>query len=65
MNALKTKMADSDVSKVFEKAKKIPHLSNVNMDPSLTGKIKLLLEGDGSKRLAPPGKGDIPLNGLG
>ena len=51
--------------RVIELAKKIPHLSNVNMDSSLSGKIKLLLEGDGEKKLAPPGKGDIPLNGLG
>lgn len=54
-----------DLSKSMEKAKTTPHLSNVNMDPTLTGTIKLILEGEGVKTLAPPGKGDIPLNGLG
>lgn len=49
----------------FEKAKRIAHLSNVNMDPSLTGTIKLILEGNRQMRLAPPGKGELPLNGLG
>ena len=53
------------MSIVREKAKKIPHLTNVNMDPSLNGTIKLVLEGEGQKKLAPPGKGDITLNGLG
>ena len=59
------KTGGSEISKALEKAKTIPHLSNVNMDPTLTGTIKLILEGEGQKTLAPPGKGDIPLNGLG
>ena len=55
----------NEITKNLEKAKRFPHLSNVNMDPTLTGTIKLILEGDGQKKLAPPGKGDLPLNGLG
>lgn len=38
-------------SEILEKAKKIPHLSNINMDPSLTGTIKYLLEGEGQKKI--------------
>jgi hypothetical protein len=35
------------------------------MDPSLSGSIKLIIEGDGTKKIGLPGKADIPLNGLG
>jgi hypothetical protein len=35
------------------------------MDPTLSGSIKLLLEGDSVKKIGMPGKSDIPLNGLG
>ena len=62
---IKFQIGGGDIAKNLEKAKTIPHLSNINMDPILSGTIKLILEGDGQKRLAPPGKGDIPLNGLG
>lgn len=61
----RSQVSGNEISKSLEKAKTVPHLSNVNMDPTLTGTIKLLLEGDGQKKLAPPGKGDIRLNGLG
>ena len=55
----------SDRAQLLEKAKKSPHLSNINMDPSLSGSIKLIIEGDGTKKIGLPGKADIPLNGLG
>lgn len=55
----------SEHSKIMEKAKKTPHLSNINMDPSLSGTIKLLLEGDGQKKIGLPGQSDIKLNGIG
>jgi hypothetical protein len=35
------------------------------MDPSLSGKVKIILEGDGKKTIGIPGKSDIALNGLG
>ena len=35
------------------------------MDPSLSGSIKIILDGDGTKKVGVPGKSDIPLNGLG
>jgi hypothetical protein len=35
------------------------------MDPSLSGTIKLLLEGEGVKKIGLPGKSDIALNGIG
>ncbi len=50
---------------ILEKAKKIAHLTNINMDPSLSKTIKLLLEGDGNKVIGLPGKSDIGLAGLG
>lgn len=49
----------------MEKAKKLPHLSNINMDPSLSHTIKIILEGEGQKKIGVPGKSDIALNGLG
>jgi hypothetical protein len=35
------------------------------MDPSLSGSIKLLLEGEGRKVIGLPGKSDISLIGIG
>ncbi|CAF0775133.1 unnamed protein product [Brachionus calyciflorus] len=55
----------SDRAVIMEKAKKTPHLSNINMDPSLSGTIKLLLEGEGKKTIGLPGNSDISLNGIG
>jgi len=55
----------SERGALLQKAKTTPHLSNINMDPTLSGSIKLLLEGDGVKKIGMPGKSDIPLNGLG
>ena len=43
----------------------MPHFYNVNMDPALSGKNIIILEGDGKKILGKPGKSDIPLYGLG
>lgn len=63
--AAKSQVGGNEIAKILEKAKTTPHLSNVNMDPACNGTIKLLLEGEGTKTLAPLGKGDIPLNGLG
>ena len=50
---------------VLEKAKKISHLSNLNMDPTLSGTIKILIEGEGKKTIGLPGKSNISLIGLG
>ena len=52
-------------SKIQEQAKKLPHFYNVNMDPSLSGKNIIILEGDGAKVIGKPGKSDIALYGLG
>jgi hypothetical protein len=52
-------------SKLGEKAKKTPHLSNVNMDPALSGTVKLLIEGDGPKLIGASEKSDIRIRGLG
>lgn len=35
------------------------------MDPSLSGTIKLLLEGEGIKKIGLPDKADIGLKGIG
>ena len=35
------------------------------MDPSLSGKNIIILEGDGEKTIGIPGKSDFPLYGLG
>jgi kinesin family member 1 len=51
-------------SELLEKAKKIPHLSNINMDPALTGTIKYLLEGEGQKKIGFVGC-DILMKGVG
>ena len=56
--------APSERDIILEKAKKLPHFTNINMDPSLSKTIKLLLEGDGKKVIGAPGKADIALNGV-
>lgn len=61
---LNQQSGNSDRSQILEKAKKVPHLTNINMDPSLSGTIKLLLEGEGQKSIGLPGS-DIALNGIG
>jgi hypothetical protein len=48
-----------------EKAKKTPHLSNVNMDPALSGTVKTLIEGDAPKKVGTNEKCEIRLKGLG
>jgi hypothetical protein len=57
--------SQSERSKILEKAKTTPHLTNINMDPSLSGSIKILLEGEGRKIIGLPGKSDINLIGIG
>ena len=52
-------------SKIKEKAKKICHFRNINMDPALSGKNIIILEGDGQKTIGKPGKANIELSGLG
>ena len=49
----------------MEKAKTVPHLRNINMDPQLCGTVKILLEGEGTKIVGLPGKSDIGLKGFG
>ncbi len=55
----------SERATLLQKAKTNPHLTNINMDPSLSGSIKLILEGEGVKKIGVAGKSDIPLSGLG
>ena len=62
---IKLQATVSERSKILEKAKTTPHLTNINMDPSLSGSIKLLLEGEGRKLIGLPGKSDISLIGIG
>jgi hypothetical protein len=50
---------------INKKAEKIPHLANINMDPSLSRNIKFILEGDGKKTIGIPGKSDIGFKGVG
>ena len=56
---------DSEKFLLNEKAKKVPHLSNINMDPSLSHTVKILFENDGQKKIGVQGKADIVLYGLG
>ena len=58
-------MGELESSKIQEKAKNIPHFYNVNVDPSLSGKNIIILEGDGEKKIGKPGKSDIQLYGIG
>jgi hypothetical protein len=58
-------MEGMEQSKIYEKAKTTTHLRNINMDPTLSGKVKILLEGEGTKVIGLPGKSDIPMSGLG
>jgi hypothetical protein len=48
----------------LEKAKTTPHFKNINMDPSLSGTILNLLEGE-TKKIGKPGKADLTFNGVG
>jgi len=61
----KTQTGELQSCKIKEKAKTLPHFSNINMDPTLSHTVKIVLEGQGKKTLGVPGKSDIPLNGLG
>lgn len=58
------KTSHGDRGALLEKAKTTPHLTNLNMDPSLCGTIKVLLE-EGNKTIGVPGKSDIALHGIG
>jgi len=49
---------------VIEKSKTVPHLRNVNMDSTLSGMIRFLLEGDGVKNIGSDPKSEIVLNGI-
>lgn len=61
-----SKVSELGASKIKEKAKSIPHFRNINMDPSLSGKNIIILEGDGQKKIGKSGTGtDIALSGLG
>jgi hypothetical protein len=60
-----SKTGNLESSKMAEKAKKTPHLSNINMDPALNGTIKLLIEGEGPKKIGTSDKCDIKIKGLG
>ena len=61
----KSQTGELQSCKIKEKAKTTPHLSNINMDPTLSHTVKILLEGQGKKTVGVPGKSDIVLNGLG
>ena len=55
---------DSEKFLLNEKAKKTPHLSNINMDPSLSHSIKIIFDSEGQKKIGVQGKADIVLYGL-
>jgi hypothetical protein len=59
------KVNDLGASKIKEKAKTVVHFRNINMDPALSGKNIIILEGDGQKTIGKPGKANIELSGLG
>jgi sporulation protein YlmC with PRC-barrel domain len=61
--AVASKQKLSEKEMINKKADKIPHLSNVNMDPSLSKTIKFILEGDKRKTIGIVGKSDISLKG--
>jgi len=64
--AAKADTSHSETNKKLEKAKTTPHLRNVNMDPTLNGTIRHLIEGDGTKVIGLAAKGAvIPLSGIG
>lgn len=64
--AAKADTSHSETNKKLEKAKTTPHLRNVNMDPTLNGTIRHLIEGEGTKVVGLAAKGAaIPLNGIG
>ena len=48
----------------MEQSKLIPHLRNVNMDPSLCGTIRYILNRT-DMTIGSPGNADIGLSGLG
>lgn len=50
---------------LLKKAKDTPHLTNLNMDPSLCRTIKVLIEKDGKTTIGAPSKADIGLYGIG
>ena len=58
-------VGDLASTKIKEKAKALPHFYNINMDPSLSGKNILLLEGEGQKTIGKPNRSDFQLFGLG
>ena len=59
------KTENLSVSKTVELSKSIPHLRNVNMDSTLSGMIRHLLDKEGDITIGKPGSADIGLNGLG
>jgi len=65
----KSKELDKALKTVNEKAKIVPHLSNINPDPMLTGSLKYLLEFPDKKKSALiigcADKTDIQIYGLG
>ncbi|CAF0775063.1 unnamed protein product [Brachionus calyciflorus] len=52
-------------TKIHEQAKTIPHLRNVNMDPSLSGTIIYLIEGEGLKKVGSGADSQVKLKGIG
>ncbi len=59
------KVEKLSASKLLERSKTVTHLRNVNMDTSLSGTIRHLIEKDGELTIGAPGKADIGLNGIG
>jgi hypothetical protein len=59
------KTENLSVFKTVEQSKTIPHLRNVNMDSTLSGMIRHLLDKEGEITIGKPGNADIGLNGLG
>lgn len=59
------KTGNLERTKIIEKSKTVPHIKNVNIDPSLSGAIIFLLEGEGPKTIGLAANSNIKLNGVG
>lgn len=63
--ALANQSGHNERNELLQKAKNTPHLTNLNMDPSLSMTIKVLIEKEGKTTIGAPNKADIGLYGIG
>lgn len=61
--SMNSKQNENDL--LLEKAKKYPHLTNINMDPVLSGSVIISLDGESDKRIGAAHDSHIKLTGLG